>query len=460
LVLAFDASPTEIEALGPMEKIVLVHLSDIHFSKSSGSVHDLDSDLRNEILRDAENLITELGAATGVVVTGDIAYSGKKEEFDRAGEWLIKFCGAVQCREESVWVCPGNHDVNRELTKKKSTKTHHDNIRGKGAAAVDTELRETLSDSQSASALLDPLSDYNDFAARFECKISADKHFWEKDLVLSCGTIFRLRGLCSVLVSNGEDEKGNIVLGSVQATVPRVDGVNYLTLCHHPPDWLLDQDHITVPLEKRVRIQLFGHKHLQMVQIIDGMLRVTAGAMHPERTGQVWDPAYNVIVIDRRDTVTMGVRLYQRQWDKAVGRFAPLRDSDSGASFRDMTWQSAAPVPGHPARRIAVMASAPIPEHPATIDNAVIPKGNEAMPEPNYKRRLTFRFLGLSFRNQISIANALGVLTDEDRALSHDALFRVLFERALQMGRLATLWDETEKKYADRSPTNPFENPK
>jgi hypothetical protein len=47
-----------------MEKLVLVHLSDIHFTGSSGtSVHDLDSEVRNEILRDAATVTKELGGA-------------------------------------------------------------------------------------------------------------------------------------------------------------------------------------------------------------------------------------------------------------------------------------------------------------------------------------------------------------------------------------------------------------
>ena len=78
------------------------------------------------------------------------------------------------------------------------------------------------------------------------------------------------------------------------------------------------------------------------------------------------------------------------------------------------------------------------------------------MPSTNYERRLTFRFLTLPFRHQIAIANTLNVLTDEDRALSDEALFRELFKRAAAKGLLAILWDETEKRHADPAPINPF----
>jgi predicted phosphodiesterase len=295
-----------------MEKLVLVHLSDIHFTGSSGtSIHDLDADVRNELLRDAATLTKELGGATGVLVTGDIAFSGKREQYERAASWLVDFCKAIDGQDESVWVVPGNHDVDRDRAKK-VTKTLHESIRKKDEASIDAELREILSDPQSASALLEPLAEYNAFAARFECTITREKPFWERDLTLSCGTIIRLRGLCSALVCNANDTKGNIVLGTAQASVPRIDGVEYLTLCHHPPDWFRDQDAVTTQLESKVRIQLFGHKHAQRVQEINKTLRVTAGAMHPERNDRDWEPMYNVIEISRLDDQRLGGWCFSR----------------------------------------------------------------------------------------------------------------------------------------------------
>ena len=57
--------------------IILVHLSDIHFSKRhSGGVYDLDADLRNELERDAEQMHGQLGSIHGLLITGDIAFAG------------------------------------------------------------------------------------------------------------------------------------------------------------------------------------------------------------------------------------------------------------------------------------------------------------------------------------------------------------------------------------------------
>jgi predicted phosphodiesterase len=422
-----------------MERIVLVHLSDIHFTGSSGtSVHDLDSEVRNEILRDAATVAKELGGATGVLVTGDIAFSGQRNQYEKAASWLLEFCRAIGCPDESVWVVPGNHDVDRNVASSK-----------------------ILTDEQSAKALLAPLAEYNTFAARFQCSISAERPYWERDLSLPCGTIIRLRGLCSALVSNQHDAKNNIVLGQAQVAVHRVDGVEYLTLCHHSPDWLQDQDTVVSHLESKVRMQLFGHKHAQRVQQINNALRVTAGAMHPERDEGGWAPMYNVIEISRLDNQRLGVRLFQRRWHKGNHHFLAEQDRNTNQPHHDYVWQDCP----RPARKEPPAVEAPRVAAADSAMSAVVAakttaKDTDAMPLPNHERRLTFRFLTLPFRHQIAIANSLNVLTDEDRALSDEALFRELFKRAAAKGLLGKLWEETEKRHADPAPFNPFDNAK
>jgi predicted phosphodiesterase len=443
-----------------MEKLILLHLSDIHFTGSSGTtIHDLDADVRNELLRDAAKLTKELSGVTGVLVTGDIAFSGQEEEYKRAASWLKELCGEVGCAEESVWVVPGNHDVDRKLANDLITKMLHDSIRTKDEAEIDSQLRGFSTNSQSASALLAPLTEYNRFASRFQCSISAEKPFWERDLVLACGTVIRLRGLCSALVSNMHDAKGNIVLGTAQASVPRMDGVEYLTLCHHPPDWLRDQDAVVNHLESKVRIQLFGHKHSQRVQLINDTLRITAGAMHPERNERDWEPMYNVIEIARCDDDRIGVRLFQRRWHKTDCGFVADQDTNTGKAHRDYVWQGC-PRPRCEEKRTV---EAPGVKRAELSVSAVVAadltaKDSDTMPPLNHERRLTFRFLTLPFRHQIAVAQSLNVLTDEDRALSDEALFRELFKRATEKGLLAKLWEETEKRHADPAMFNPFES--
>jgi predicted phosphodiesterase len=443
-----------------MEKIVLVHLSDIHFTGSSGSVHDVDKNVRDELLRDVAALTEQLGSATGVLVTGDIAFSGKKEEYQRAAEWLRKVCDAVGCEEQKAAVVPGNHDVDRNLAEDLITKMLHQNIRALDGPAIDSKLREFFSNAGSANALLAPLVEYNLFAQRYGCEVSAKEPYWQRDLVLSCGTTIRLRGLCSAYVSNTEDDKGKMILGTAYAGVQRDNGVLHLTLCHHPPEWLRDQDPVEDHLKSKVHVQLFGHKHAQRVDVINDKVRLVAGAMHPERRELAWTPTYNVLEIERRDEDHIGLRLFQRRWHQPETTFVADRDPNNGNEYREFRW------PGFP-RTIPVAANSRLVASPAEqVDQVVAapltvpaaPTDAEASTDSEHKQRLTFRFLTLSTLERYEIALRLALLCEGDDALPPNTLFLEVFRRAVEAQRLAELWDETEKRHHDPAPFNPFRN--
>ncbi len=442
-----------------MEKHVLVHLSDIHFASSSGNAHDVDQNVRDELLRDVATLTKQLGSATGVLVTGDIAFSGKKEEYQHAAEWLRRVCNAVGCEEQHVSVVPGNHDVDRRLADGVITKLLHKSIRELDGSAIDSKLREFFSDTQSASALLAPLAEYNVFAQRYGCGISAKDPYWQRSLELSCGTTIRMRGLCSAYVSNAEDDKGKMVLGTAYVSVQRDNGVLHLTLCHHPPEWLRHQDPFDDYLNSRIHIQLFGHKHAQRVNVINDMVRLVAGAMHPERGQEpAWVPTYNVLEIERRDEEHIGLRLYQRRWHQPETKFIAERDPNNGREYREFKWS------GFP-RRVPAAARPPLVASPVVqVDQGVpdplvapaAPTDAEASTDSEHKQRLTFRFLTLSTLDRYEIALKLGLLREGDDALPPNTVFLEVFQRAVEAQRLSELWDETEKRHDDRARFNPF----
>ena len=70
-------------------EISFIHLSDIHFRKTSGSSVDIDADLRNAILMDIKiNAKSTLKNIKGILVGGDIAFAGQKKEYDFARKFL------------------------------------------------------------------------------------------------------------------------------------------------------------------------------------------------------------------------------------------------------------------------------------------------------------------------------------------------------------------------------------
>ena len=63
----------------------IVHVSDIHFSNGQW---DEDSDQRRELIEDLQTLVVEGGPIDAVLVGGDIAFSGKGEQYAIAHQWL------------------------------------------------------------------------------------------------------------------------------------------------------------------------------------------------------------------------------------------------------------------------------------------------------------------------------------------------------------------------------------
>src|SRR5260370_4077175 len=89
--------------------LVFVHLSDIHFRKGRvGDVHDEDADLRNELELDLRRLRTQVPRLDGIIVSGDIAYGGRPEEYDYARSWIESIREQLGCASAGVMLTPGN----------------------------------------------------------------------------------------------------------------------------------------------------------------------------------------------------------------------------------------------------------------------------------------------------------------------------------------------------------------
>jgi len=92
-----------------------IHLSDIHFGQEKGSQVFVNDDVKEELISDVRKFVSELPSKTahGIIISGDIAYAGKKEEYDNAGQWLHSLTAAAGCERTSVQMVPGNHDVDQ-----------------------------------------------------------------------------------------------------------------------------------------------------------------------------------------------------------------------------------------------------------------------------------------------------------------------------------------------------------
>ena len=411
--------------------LVVVHISDIHFKSSAGRVQDRNKDLRHELLLDLRRQRTHLRKFDAIVVTGDLAFAGKAAEFEIASKWLDVLREQLNIAEKNILVTPGNHDVDRDkVVASTGILGLHARIRACHGDALQSTFANVMS-AEEGHQLFEAI------ALQYGCAVHRDQPFWERDFPLRDGAVLRIRGMTSICVSGWNDDTGanKMILGEIQYALTREPGVEYLTLAHHPPSWLLDQDGAEHYLNTRARIQLYGHKHEHWIEPAGQGIRVVAGAVHPERTESNWIPRYNVLVLnlEKHDNARfLEVIVYPRRWSTEQTCF--IGDCDA----------SHLPIRLYRFR---------IDDSPPSVAS---PRTDRVALEADEKRRLGYRLAMLAKDLQIRLAQRLELIGCDDLQTDAsdfaDALLRIAEERQ----RLGELFDLVEKYHGE---INQRENP-
>ena len=442
--------------------INLVHLSDIHFYdfNSVKGEFDLNEDLRNELERDAEKHAKTFNHVDGIIVTGDMAFGGEKEQYTEVTSWLNKLRGLIGSPPPNIWVIPGNHDVHRDtIDDSLHIPQMHQELRSVKRQDIDAKLEQYLSHTD-GDVLFSSLENFNTFATPYGCTSSRLRPFWEHDLTLNDGSYLRLLGLNSALISDKLDNEDDnrLVLGQRQSKPYNHDGSAYLVLCHHPVDWLRDQDQVHENLNSRAAIQLFGHKHVlrhrkEQNQLYETLI-VSAGAVHPSRTESDWQPRYNFMSIrtlGEKKQRKLEIKLWPRIYS-SDNLFVPDRHISNGFEHHDYNVK----LPEWDGSRLPVRKSVHGQLINLDIGSTPIQLGSQlnANQDENMEneRALVYRFFSLSYPNIIRIAVGLDLLKSEDRGANETDLLNNLYKRAKSEGKLQDLYKLVEDKYSDGHP--------
>lgn len=321
-------------------QMLIVHLSDIHFRANDGDPLDPNAELRRELCGDLRRLRTELDRPfDALAISGDIAFSGKEQEFVVARSWIKTLCELIDCPSSGVMVAPGNHDVDRDVvTGSPELLAFQQEMRTSPLLGVDDRLARALRDATLGERVMSSLTEYSKFAHFYGCGCNRQQPWWEKHLSLERRRTVTFRGLNTVLISGPSDnqENGRLVLGTVQASLDRDLGHINIVIGHHPPSWLRDQDSAERMLAARAALQLFGHRHEQWIDQLNNSVRLFAGAVHPDRTEGNWVPRYNVIELALTTDEELRIRIWPRRWYPDEATFGPDNDSQLRVT-RDLT---------------------------------------------------------------------------------------------------------------------------
>ena len=340
-----------------------------------------------------------------------------------------------------MFVIPGNHDVDRRvITGSPSTRNAQQAISQALAHQRERELRTQFSDPETGRALFAPLSAYNEFAKLFNCQVyPPDRLYWKQDLPLEQDVHLRLHGLTSTLLSGSggrDDTRESLYLSPLQTVLDPVDDVVNLVMCHHPPDWFMDQDDVQDAICGRAAIHLFGHKHRQRVTQEPSYIRFAAGAVNPDRYEVGWQPSYNLIrveVISAGADRALNIEAHLLEWqaNPELYRAALTREGEPVVQHR-----IAIPVraPGHVMVPSAVTVEDAEPCAEVEADADV-----EAAMSNESTRNLVFRFWNLTISQRREIALRLELIEEDELQLPEPERYGRALLRASERSQLDAL---------------------
>lgn len=240
-----------------MSEIVILHLSDIHFKKKiERGDNTFYTDVQEKLINAVKKYLNEHPGLDFVAITGDIAFSGKKNEYDKALVFLKDLKSVLPSGTEFL-IVPGNHDVDRQKISRPFSL--HDIVKNDKVDEF-LERKKNIKDHVKVK-----FKSYRKFSEQLNPGLyeSKEDYFWVKNYPDKDVSFL---GLNSAWVSENEEDRLYITLGypQVRAALKRSDSQNKVVLMHHPPFFLLEdekQSRCGGELFKNCQLLLYGHKH-------------------------------------------------------------------------------------------------------------------------------------------------------------------------------------------------------
>lgn len=284
-----------------MREIAWLQVSDIHMRQRDEWSQDV-------VLRAMTDSIRERRAKGStfdfILATGDLAFSGKKEEYELVERFLDELVSASGVPKERIFCIPGNHDVNRDRQKlcfqgARSALTSPNAV--DPVLAPDNDDLATLKQRQETYRAFQ--TSYFGGQAR---AVTPDGLAYVSSLAID-DVVIAIIGLNSAwLAEGGNADHGNLLIGERQVinafhAAENFDAHIVIGMAHHPLHLLRDFDRSAATRHITERCDFYHCGHLHQPEFHgagfdpSACLTVAAGASFETRESQ---NAYSLVNLD------------------------------------------------------------------------------------------------------------------------------------------------------------------
>lgn len=322
-----------------MAGLTWLHLSDWH-QKGMEFDRKVVRDALLEDIKKRRDIHTDLEKLDFLVFSGDLAFSGKKEEYKAAKKYLLDpLLDASGLDKSRIFIVPGNHDLDRDsfvLLPEAILKP----------LTEEKEIKEWLEDNKKRSRLLEPFEAFNEFIKDYAGGNFSG--YADSYRLAAAGKEIALLGFNSALMcgrrrdeNNEIDDKGKLMVGEHQvydSLRKNQDADLRIVVMHHPFDWLTEQDfnRVEIRLKQEAHFILYGHQHRPKVTIETGTtgdcIIIPAGASYDRRTAAYpqYNNAYNFVHLDFANNKGA---VYLRCWSDRLNKWREDIDAYKNGCF-------------------------------------------------------------------------------------------------------------------------------
>jgi predicted phosphodiesterase len=408
------------------DSITFIHLSDIHFGQEKQGFVHINDDVKQQLIEDVRAVVATLPnrKAAGVLVTGDIAFSGKAAEYKLAGAWLDELTSAAGCDRTAVMMVPGNHDIDLS-TVDRGTQLVLNDIKQGGQES----LEAFLANEHDRDTLYRRFEAYQPFAAAYNCSLDREGGMPEAQsyfLTSDKSRTLRFVGLNSALTCNLGVPKGQLLLGRRQWPISGKANEEVVVLIHHPLDWLKDSKDARGYILNRARVLITGHEHNPQLDILEldnggNMMMLAAGAaVRPENEVDV---AYTYNVLEFAwlpDEDVLAVTVHPRAWDEPRKKFGS-DEARLGGRDRVVTLRRPPPSRAPTANDRLMIPEEAVDTPSETFEQDTLPPEKDMNSASDRYPQLRFRFFReLTPKQRVNILVGLDALpADYNTPLTH-----------------------------------------